>query len=164
MQDFSYLFNHAENLEDLKRRYLKACKQFHPDCGGTDEEFKAMNAAYEAAKTRLEWLNSDASAEHEKTGESASWFINHLRPIVGLAGLDIEICGYFVWVGGETYRHRKAIKAAGYKFSRSKKRWYASPLVREDHKRRGTGATMGDIRLKYGSYRIASNPTAIATV
>jgi hypothetical protein len=29
--------------------------------------------------------------------------------------VEIEICGLWVWVGGETKKHKDTLKAAGYK-------------------------------------------------
>ena len=50
-----------------------------------------------------------------------------LNAIIGLDGLDIEICGAWVWVDGETYRHRAPLKQAGFRFASKKKRWYFRP-------------------------------------
>jgi hypothetical protein len=74
-----------------------------------------------------------------------------LNAIIGLAGLDIEICGAWVWVGGNTYQHRATLKAAGFSFAGQKKRWYFRP---EDWRSTSHGTTsMDDIRQRYGSVR-----------
>ena len=36
-----------------------------------------------------------------------------LNAMVGLDGLDIEVCGAWVWVSGETYKHKAVFKEAG---------------------------------------------------
>ena len=37
----------AKTLEELKQQYRAWTKKLHPDCGGSDEQMKALNAEYE---------------------------------------------------------------------------------------------------------------------
>ncbi len=54
-------------------------------------------------------------------------------------------------VDGKTYRHRVALKEAGFRFASKKKRWYFRP---ENWRSSSRGQyTMDDIREKYGSAR-----------
>jgi len=47
--------------------------------------------------------------------------------VVGLDGLDIKICGAWVWIKGVTYKHRTVLKETGFRFASRKKRWYFRP-------------------------------------
>ena len=47
-----------------------------------------------------------------------------IEKIFTLDGLEIEICGLWVWVGSETKKHKDTLKAAGYKWARKKVNGY----------------------------------------
>lgn len=67
-----------------------------------------------------------------------------------IEGIEIELCGTWLWIDGNTYENRAALKAAGCRFSRTKKKWYWRPEETSGGWSRGK-ATMGEIRQKYGS-------------
>jgi hypothetical protein len=72
-----------------------------------------------------------------------------LRIVIMLEGLTIEICGAWVWLSGATFKHKAAIKSAGFKYGSKKKRWYFRP---DDWQSKSRGNySMDDIRGKYGS-------------
>ncbi|MCP5115282.1 MAG: J domain-containing protein, partial [bacterium] len=74
-----------------------------------------------------------------------------LASIIDLVGLDIEICGAWVWVTGETFAHKDTLKAVCFKFAGKKKAWYFRP---ENWKSKSRGdTTLDDIRDLYGSAR-----------
>jgi curved DNA-binding protein CbpA len=134
--------------DDVKRCYRQAAMHYHPDRNPAGVEMmKLINAAYEVLKEFSGTLDTGPAAMN---GQSYPEAVNAaLNAIFGLAGLDIEICGAWVWVGGQTYPHREALKAAGFKFAGQKKRWYFRP---EDWRSSSRGNfTMDDIRSRYGS-------------
>lgn len=67
-----------------------------------------------------------------------------------MAGVIIEVCGYWVWLTGNTFAHHAKIKALGFKFSGAKKAWYWSPTLNQSAYRRGSRSMKG-IRKEYGS-------------
>jgi len=72
-----------------------------------------------------------------------------LNSIIDLEGIEIEICGAWVWVSGETYPHKAIFKEANFKYAGKKKRWYFRP---DDWESKARGNfSMDDIRNKYGS-------------
>ncbi len=154
MFDFRHLFDHAESLEDLKRRYYRACMTHHPDRGGSEDAMKALNAAYQAAFDRLTWGNAGAREERDRTEEAPAWVIDRLRGIIACEGLEIEICGSWIWVGGDTRPHKEALKAAGFRWAPKKRMWYAKPA--NDHKRRKRSLSMAEIRERHGSTRVGT--------
>lgn len=151
---FATQFAHCTTPEELKRRYLKLAKQHHPDCGGTTEDMQALNSAYEEAVKRLSWQSEDASAEYEKTTETPSWMVDILKDIIPIDGIEVEICGSWIWVGGDTYPHRDIFKAAGFRWSGKKKRWYAKPG--NDRRRYRGSMDMDRIREVHGSVKIST--------
>ena len=140
----------AINPETVKRAYREAALKYHPDRNPAgDEMMKLINAAYETLKDCEGSVENTAADSQGRTYPEA---VNEaLNAIIGLAGLDIEICGAWVWVGGNTYPHRTVLKAAGFYFAGQKKRWYFRP---EDWRSTSRGTTsMDDIRNRYGSVR-----------
>ena len=136
--------------ENAKQAYRQAAQKYHPDKNPAGAEMmKLINAAYEALKDNCgnidpEQMNPKGKGYPEAVNDA-------LNAIIGLAGLDIEICGAWVWVFGDTKTHKAALKEAGFKWAPKKKRWYFRP---EDwaSSSRG-GVSMDDIRGKYGSTR-----------
>jgi hypothetical protein len=95
---------------------------------------------------------TECDAEHNIDIE----FINKLK---AMQGVIIEIIGYWVWLAGDTFTHKDAIKGLGFKFSGDKKRWYwASNL--SDKKKRGS-SSLKTIRNKFGSVIVTSEPRAM---
>lgn len=49
----NFYFESVKTLEELKEKYRRYCIAMHPDRGGSEEEFKAMQAEYERAALRF---------------------------------------------------------------------------------------------------------------
>ena len=65
-------------------------------------------------------------------------------------GLEIELCGRWLWIGGETMKHKEELKACGCRWSSTKRLW--SWHFQEDGMKWHKGSkTMAQIRSKYGS-------------
>lgn len=133
--------------KDIKAAYVAACKKYHPDINPAGAEMmKVINAAYNALKD----YTGNIKDEQPDYGEL---FNNALNSILPLAGLEIEVCGVWIWVTGETRQHKNALKASGFKWASKKKAWHFRP---EQYKSRSKGQTsLEDIRAKYGSKRPA---------
>ena len=76
-----------------------------------------------------------------------------------IEGIEIELCGTWLWIDGNTYENREALKNAGCRFSRTKKKWYWRPEEKSAGWSRGK-STMADIRQKYGSAWMRKEETA----
>lgn len=134
--------------QDTKKAYRVAAMKYHPDRNPAGAEMmKIINAAFDALKDY-----NGAIPDYETGGSEQDYpeAVNKaLNIIMGLAGLEIEICGAWVWVSGETYKHKTILKDAGYKFASKKKSWYFRP---EDWRSASRGSySMDEIRDKYGS-------------
>ncbi|MGI1678080.1 MAG: J domain-containing protein [Cellvibrionaceae bacterium] len=140
--------------EDIKKSYRQAAQQYHPDRNPAGAEMmKMINAAYEVLKEFNGEIPNSFSTDgntHQTSEENYSEAVNEaLNKIIHLEGLEIEICGAWVWVSGETRKHKDTIKEANFKYASKKKRWYFRP---EDWRSSSRGAySMEDIRGKYGS-------------
>ncbi|SDR49198.1 J domain-containing protein [Pseudovibrio sp. Tun.PSC04-5.I4] len=132
---------------EIKAAYKLAAKKYHPDlnpAGG--EMMKLVNAAYD------ELRNATSTETSEEADVNYGEELNAaLNAIINLEGLEIEICGAWIWVGGNTFPHKEVLKSASFKFARKKQKWNFRPSAWKS-KSRGN-YSMEDIRATHGSAR-----------
>jgi hypothetical protein len=150
------LANGQYGLSDIKQAYRRLASANHPDKGGNTETMQLINTAFEelckffASNGTLD-INQDETQAHGVDFE----FIQILKTMTGVV---IEVCGYWVWLSGDTYLYKDKIKELGFKFSGSKKSWYWSPTIDTATFRRGS-KSMKKIRIQYGSKIIDTEAT-----
>ncbi|MDR1598529.1 MAG: hypothetical protein LBS11_01400 [Oscillospiraceae bacterium] len=158
----------AKTLEELKAAYREGAKAFHPDFNpGIDYMVMAkFNALYdERVKALARFTSRGQAASHKEYEEAvgvADEFKDLVLALLKLEGLIIEVCGNWLWVSGETYKHRKALCENGLKWSKNKQCWYWHPSGYTSHKH--TSWSMEHIRDEFGSLSIksAAYPTCTA--
>ena len=148
-------FEGISTLDDLKRAYHKWCKKLHPDVGGNDEEMKALNAEYGQMLKRL--MSADFSTDAET---SELLYRDKIAAIAHLGGLELEIIGKWLWVSGNTYAHREALKHEGFCFAPVKKLWFYRALEYAT-RTRGEAQDINDIRSKYGSEKVRQSAARV---
>lgn len=131
--------------EDVKKAFHAQAKKYHPDINPAGTEMmKVINAAFEALKDYTGTIK-----EEDSNSDYPAALNDALTAIITLVGLNIEICGAWVWVTGNTFKHKDALKENGFKYASKKKSWHFRP---ENWKSSSRGqSTMEDIRFKYGS-------------
>lgn len=152
-------FVNCKTLDELKKAYKAAAMKYHPDMGGDTATMQAINAEYEARFEVLKRSQNTQAAEDttgrtHATTETAADFIRIIDALLKLDGLNVELCGRWLWIGGETKKHREALKAAGCRWSSTKKLWSWHFAEDGSHWHRGS-KTMAQIRAKYGSTTFA---------
>ena len=145
------------NVEDLRKEYRGLLKANHPDNGGDVATMQEINRQYDEAfaavkagrvintglgEAEIRW----SSVDEQKIREA-------LSRVVFLDGVDVEMIGCWVWLSGDTFRHKEAIKAAGFRWSGKRKMWHFAPY--ETGHRRGSGKTTDQLRKQYGSGKVA---------
>jgi curved DNA-binding protein CbpA len=146
-------FQDISTIDELKKAYRKLAFKHHPDRGGNEKIMKAVNAEYEVLFDKLNVADENGNTKYTMN----DGFREMINRIINLDGLDIEICGSWIWVSGETKKHKEAFKAAGYFWASKKKMWYWRP--EEAKVRRSPGMGMDYIRNMYGSETIkAADP------
>lgn len=148
-------FTTCATLDDLKKAYKHLAQHHHPDVGGDTAAMQAINAEYSARFEELKHARNTAAAEDStgrtrSTTECAGDFIEIINRLLSLDGLEIELCGRWLWIGGNTRAHKEALKAAGCRWSSGKKLWSWHYAEDGDKWHRGS-KTMAEIRGKYGS-------------
>ena len=146
-------FADVQNVKELKKTYHKLVLKNHPDKGGDHETMVAIVLEYEWALANL----FDAEGNRKGTASStkggnynskSDGFREALDKLMKLDGLDIEVCGSWIWVGGNTFPNKDAIKAAGCRWSKAKKLWY---WKNPETFCRSKGCSMDKIRELHGS-------------
>lgn len=153
-------FRGMECIEDLKQAYFKLAKQYHSDVGGNDEIMKEINSEYSELHKRLKDVHrsmnsAETGAEfynaRTETAECPEDFINIVRELLKLK-LDIELCGRWLWIGGNTRAVKEQLKALGCKWSQKKALWsWHYPEDSTLHYKGRKPWTMEQIRRGYGS-------------
>ncbi|KZK95248.1 MULTISPECIES: DnaJ domain-containing protein [unclassified Pseudovibrio] len=133
--------------DEIKSAYKGAAKKYHPDLNPAGAEMmKLVNAAFDVLRDATSTQTQEGSDCNY--GEELNAAIN---AIIDLDGLEIEICGAWVWVGGNTREHKETLKQAGFKYAKKKQKWNYRP---SGWKSRSRGTySMDDIRDAHGSTR-----------
>lgn len=143
-------FTNIHTLDDLKKAYRRLAMIHHPDVGGDPETMKAINNEHDALFETLKKKHNASADEQHQTTETPEEFRNIIEKLLSLDGLDVELCGSWLWIGGETMKHKETLKAMGCGWSSKKKLWYWHH--KEDGSRWHRGnKSMSQIRTKYGS-------------
>ena len=143
-------FANCKTLDELKKEYRRLAMIHHPDHGGDTATMQAINGEYSELFARLKDQHNAAADEAHRTTETPEEFIAIISQLLRIPGLIVELCGSWLWITGETYAVRDQLKAAGCRWSSSKKAWYWHHPEEGHRWHKGT-ATMSDIRTKYGS-------------
>lgn len=143
-------FNGVVDVDGLKFTYRKLAMEFHPDKGGDESVMKAINAEYE-------YLLKTGRFKHRGTDKECNVdYEIALRDIIEKAiildGLDIEICGTWLWFDGETKAHKDVLKGLGCRYAPKKQKWYYRDESQKMYRFKGRkAASMEEIRERYGS-------------
>lgn len=150
-------FDHCQNLNQLKSAYKKLAMKHHPDMGGDEATMKAVNAEHDRVFEVLRDMQNEEAdrpgSDVRRTTETPEEFRTVVDVLLGIEGVEVELCGAWLWIGGDTYESREILKSVGCMWSRSKRKWYWRHA--EDDCKWSRGKTsMKQIRAKYGSERI----------
>lgn len=77
--------------------------------------------------------------------------------LMEIPGIDIELCGSWFWISGNTIPVKHELKKLGFCWASRKQMWYWTPLPRKSYKQ---SMSMGHIRNKYGSFNFTEEDAA----
>ncbi len=158
-------FTDCKTIEDVKEQYKRLCKQYHPDISraNTTAQMQEINAEYETAFNCFK--NTHRSAEDETktytsttdTTETAAEFMEIINALIACEGLEIDLVGRWIWLTGNTYKHKDTIKGLGFRWANKKKAWYWHKD--EDACKSRKNMSLDDIKDKYGCQSFTAKAT-----
>lgn len=147
-------------IEEAKRQYRRLAMKFHPDMGGDLNAMQAINAEWDylrkhnynihEAQNGATYTDETQDAPDNITND----FAEIIEQLIKMQGVEIEICGKFLWLSGNTYDYKAEIKAMGFRWASKKRMWFLAPegWRKKSHRE----LTMGEIRETYGSQRVTA--------
>ena len=148
-------FKDCRTIQELKKEYKRLVYLYHPDRqnGDTIETMKAVNNEYE---TKHAYILAHPFNEDEKKrnfyANVNDGYREQISKIVFIPEIEIEICGSWIWVTGNTKPVKDAIKEAGYYWSKNKSAWYWRPDGYKSYGKKNWD--MDRIRNTYGSQKV----------
>lgn len=152
-------FNNPQTLEELKKQYKSLAMIYHPDRGGNTADMQEINSEYDILFPRFK--NAHTSAEGktytstQETTETPDMFKKIIETLIKYVDLNIEICGTWLWITGNTREHKELIKGLGFRFSKNKTAWYLTLVPFKKRSRKNY--SLDDIREMYGSQKVNIN-------
>lgn len=147
-------FASCTNLNELKAEYRRLVMENHPDRGGDVRKMQEINAEHDRVFNILKDAQNrkaqDPSNNVQRTTETPEEFRNIVEALLNLDGVEVELCGSWLWIAGDTKQHKEELKKLGCRWSKTKVKWYWRHYEAGAHWSRGR-ATMDEIRTKYGS-------------
>ena len=153
-------FINCRTLDELKKEYRRLTMIHHPDRGGDTATMQAINEEHDRRFEELKRKHNAENDEQHQTTETPEEFRNIIFALLNLDGLEVELCGSWLWIGGNTRAHKEALKALGCSWSNNKKLWYWHHKEDGSHWHRGK-KTMSQIRMKYGSQTFGQGSAAV---
>lgn len=145
-------------IEDVKKQYKRLMFQLHPDLGGSDEAMAQLNLEYDFCKChnfnihRTKEGSVYTDQTQDRPDDVTDRFKDIIEQLIHMDGLEVEICGSFLWVGGNTRGHKDELKGMGFRWASKKRRWFLAPQGWRKKGRREL--TMSEIRSSFGSQRV----------
>lgn len=136
--------------KEIKLAYKKASLAFHPDRNPAGAEMmKVINDAYNSLKDLDgEVTNTDENSSNygEVLNEKLNAFFN-----LDLEGVNVEICGNWIWLTGNTKPYSKLLgkDGIGFFYASKKKAWYYRPADYKSFNRKEM--SLDEIRANHGS-------------
>ena len=159
-------FNNPQTLEDLKKQYKRLAMVHHPDRGGDTRDMQEINGEYDRLFKQLQNVHRAANGTTYTTAgqssEKAADFREIIDILIRFTGLNIEICGSWLWISGDTKPHKEELKRLKFRWSQSKRAWYyhSSPYRKHSSKT----LSLDEIRDLYGSETIKTNQPLVKIV
>lgn len=142
-------FTNVTTIVELRKRYRKMLKMYHPDNeNGSVEVTQEINAEYDLVFSILS--KEEHSDSQSYTQEENEQFKTILNEIIGF-NMTVEIIGSWIWCF-DCYQYKDQLKALGFTWCSKKKAWvwHIEPY-RRHHKKE---IPLNDIRAKYGSQTV----------
>lgn len=147
-------FKDCRTAEEGKKLYRDLAKKFHSDNGGNENDMKEINRQFTEWWKNHKDIHSYQSAKenHNSSQFTADDFIEIITNLSTIPDIEIEICGTWLWITGNTYSYKDSLKEFGCRWSKSKKKWY---WTKDEYKHSKYTLSESKIRAKYGSEKVS---------
>ena len=159
-------YQNCRTMEELKAEYKRLAKMYHPDLAENEADAQQrekimaqVNAQYDERAKILPNTNAAGETYQPRDREAPEAFRAAVLAAMKMQGVTVELCGLWLWVTGDTFSNRDALKAAGYRFSSNKRAWY---WHQGSYKKRGSDFSLDDIRYKFGSVTVTAGTAGTA--
>ncbi|MDK2062759.1 hypothetical protein PT520_09545 [Aliarcobacter butzleri] len=139
------LFKEVTELVEAKKLYKNLAKKLHPDVGGDEESFKALNAVYNHILEHGLFFSSETSFDLD--------IEKIISQVLHFENIEIEVVGKWIWISGDTRAIKETLKNLGFKWASKKMMWYYGELLKCKSRKE---KSIEEIRLTYGSQKVAT--------
>ena len=145
-------FNHISSLSELRTLYRRLAIANHPDKGGNMATMQAINAEYDKVFKAMQAGDTQEAKSSRYANEMPEEYRRIIEILIALDGIELELCGNWIWISGNTKQHKDELKASGCYWAAKKLMWYWRPA---EYKCFGKHTKdMATIRNQYGSVKI----------
>ena len=132
-------FSEVTGINEAKKVYKTLAKKLHPDVGGSEEEFKLLNAIYNDFIENKIYFSNDFKIDLDLE--------KIISQILHFENITIELVGSWIWISGDTKEIKDKLKELGFKWASKKKMWYYGEMKGKSHGEK----SLDEIKDKYGS-------------
>lgn len=132
-------FREVTGINEAKKVYKTLAKKLHPDVGGSEEEFKLLNAIYNDFIENKIYFSNDFKIDLDLE--------KIISQILHFENITIELVGSWIWLSGDTKEIKDKLKELGFKWTSKKKMWYYGEMKGKSHGEK----SLDEIKDKYGS-------------
>ena len=157
-------FKQVKTIEELKKVWKALCMKYHPDRGGSTTIMQAINNEYDKLFEDLKnGYNSNRKESEVEFTEMSHEYRDILEKIMFLDGLEVELSGTWLWVGGNTKPNKDVLKENGFIWAKKKEDLSLWFWRSGEYKSKSRGKTSIESRkATYGSTRIDFKPVFLA--
>ena len=128
-----------------KKVYKTLAKKLHPDVGGSEEEFKLLNAIYNDFIENKIYFSNDFKIDLDLE--------KIISQILHFENITIELVGSWIWLSGDTKEIKDKLKELGFKWASKKKMWFYGEMKGRNPQEK----SIDEIKAKYGSETLKTN-------
>ena len=138
-------FSEVTGINEAKKVYKTLAKKLHPDVGGSEEEFKILNAVYNDFIENKIYFSNDFKIDLDLE--------KIISQILHFENITIELVGSWIWLSGDTKEIKDKLKELGFKWASKKKMWYYGEMKGRNPQEK----SIDEIKAKYGSEILKTN-------
>ena len=138
-------FKEVTGINEAKKVYKTLAKKLHPDVGGSEEEFKLLNAIYNDFIENKIYFSNDFKIDLDLE--------KIISQILHFENITIELVGSWIWLSGDTKEIKDKLKELGFKWASKKKMWFYGEMKGRNPQEK----SIDEIKAKYGSETLKTN-------